>query len=97
MNPILRLGFPVACLCCASEHDIFCLNSGQVDNQATTPSRDQPAGLPQALYRPPGAPFGPLQFTEYLPNLAYLEYSLETILIVNPLARKRETEYIGCE
>ncbi|KAJ9086236.1 hypothetical protein DSO57_1006438 [Entomophthora muscae] len=73
---------------------IFYLNSGQVDNQAAAPSRDQPAKLPQALYRPPGAPFGPVHFTEYPPNLAYLEYNLETILIANPLARTRSTKYI---
>ncbi|KAJ9069732.1 hypothetical protein DSO57_1015623 [Entomophthora muscae] len=55
---------------------IFHLNSSQVDNQAAAPSRDQPAKPPQALYRPPGAPFGPVHFTEYPPNLAYLEYNL---------------------
>ncbi|KAJ9065489.1 hypothetical protein DSO57_1019077 [Entomophthora muscae] len=71
---------------------IFHLNPGQVDNQETTPSRDQPAKLPQALYCPPGALFGPLHFTKYPPNPAYTEYNLETILIANPLARARETE-----
>ncbi|KAJ9056416.1 hypothetical protein DSO57_1033292 [Entomophthora muscae] len=45
---------------------IFHLNSGQVDNQVAAPSRDQPAKLPQALYCPPGAPFEPVHFTEYL-------------------------------
>ncbi|KAJ9085872.1 hypothetical protein DSO57_1009712 [Entomophthora muscae] len=78
-------------------HVIFHLNSGQVDHQATAPSGDQPADPPQALYHPPGAPFGPVHFTEYTPNPAYLEYNLETILIADPLARTRETEYIGCE
>ncbi|KAJ9065892.1 hypothetical protein DSO57_1015125 [Entomophthora muscae] len=76
---------------------IFHLNSGQVDNQVASPSRDQPAKLPQVLYRPPGAPFGPVHFTEYPPNPAYLEYDLETILIADPLARTRSTKYIGRE
>ncbi|KAJ9063533.1 hypothetical protein DSO57_1000111 [Entomophthora muscae] len=74
---------------------IFYLNSVQVDNQATTPSRDQPANPPQALYYPLRAPFGPVHFTKYPPNPAYSEYNLETILIVNLLARTRETKYIG--
>ncbi|KAJ9061268.1 hypothetical protein DSO57_1022324 [Entomophthora muscae] len=74
---------------------IFHLNSSQVDNQAAAPSRDQPAKLPQALYRPPGAPFGPVHFTEYPPNPAYSEYDLETILVADPLARTRSTKYIG--
>ncbi|KAJ9081061.1 hypothetical protein DSO57_1018531 [Entomophthora muscae] len=73
---------------------IFHLNSSQVDHQATTPSRDQPANPPQALYRPSGAPFGPMHFTKYLPNPAYLEYNLETILIADFLARTRETKHI---
>ncbi|KAJ9073599.1 hypothetical protein DSO57_1014585 [Entomophthora muscae] len=74
---------------------IFHLNSGQVDHQATAPSGDQPADPSQALYCPPGAPFGPVHFTKYLPNPAYAEYSLETIHIDDPLARTRETKYIG--
>ncbi|KAJ9075139.1 hypothetical protein DSO57_1039010 [Entomophthora muscae] len=74
---------------------IFHLNSGQVDNQAAALSQDQPAKLPQALYRPPGAPFGPVHFTEYPPNPAYSEYNLEAILIANSLARTRSTKYIG--
>ncbi|KAJ9089640.1 hypothetical protein DSO57_1010799 [Entomophthora muscae] len=75
---------------------IFHLNSVQVDHQAIT-SEDQPADPSQALYRPPGAPFGPVHFTEYPPNPAYTEYNLETILIDGLLARTRETEYIGHE
>ncbi|KAJ9078327.1 hypothetical protein DSO57_1007624 [Entomophthora muscae] len=74
---------------------IFHLNSSQVDRQAAALPQDQPAKLPQALYRPPGAPFGPVDFTEYPPNPAYSEYGLETILIAGPLARTRETKYIG--
>ncbi|KAJ9057601.1 hypothetical protein DSO57_1021014 [Entomophthora muscae] len=61
------------------------------------PSRDQSAVPHQALYRPPEASFGPVHFTKYPPNPAYLEYNLGTILIENPLARTRETEYIGCK
>ncbi|KAJ9080926.1 hypothetical protein DSO57_1019736 [Entomophthora muscae] len=30
------------------------------------------------LYCPPGAPYGPVHFTEYPPNPAYLEFTLET-------------------
>ncbi|KAJ9066107.1 hypothetical protein DSO57_1012952 [Entomophthora muscae] len=74
---------------------VFHLNCGQVDKQATAPSRDQPADPTQALYCPPGAPFGPVNFTEYPPNPAYLEFDLETILIADSLSRNRETEYIG--
>ncbi|KAJ9085534.1 hypothetical protein DSO57_1012994 [Entomophthora muscae] len=44
---------------------------------------------------PLGAPFGPVHFTEYLPNPAYSEYNLETILIANQLARTRSIKYIG--
>ncbi|KAJ9079530.1 hypothetical protein DSO57_1034614 [Entomophthora muscae] len=39
--------------------------------------------------------FGPVHFTKYPPNPAYLEFDLETILIADSLARNRETEYIG--
>ncbi|KAJ9078072.1 hypothetical protein DSO57_1010676 [Entomophthora muscae] len=74
---------------------IFHLNSGQVDHQALAPSGDQTANPSQALYRPPGAPFGPVHFTKYPPNPAYTECNLETILIANPLARNIETKYIG--
>ncbi|KAJ9058896.1 hypothetical protein DSO57_1007576 [Entomophthora muscae] len=76
---------------------IFHLNSIQVDHQATAPSGDQPADPTQALYCPPGAPFGPMHFTEYPPNSAYVKYNLETILIADPLAGTRENDYIGCE
>ncbi|KAJ9082889.1 hypothetical protein DSO57_1000191 [Entomophthora muscae] len=56
-----------------------------------------PGSATQALYCPPGAPFRPVHFTKYPPNPAYTEYNLETILIADPLARTRETEYIGRE
>ncbi|KAJ9067275.1 hypothetical protein DSO57_1001382 [Entomophthora muscae] len=75
---------------------IFHLNSVQVDHQAPAPSGDQPAD-PQALYCPTGAPFRPLHFTEYPPNPVYAEYNLETILIADPLAMTRETEYVRRE
>ncbi|KAJ9064902.1 hypothetical protein DSO57_1025429 [Entomophthora muscae] len=77
---------------------IYHPNSSQVDHQAAALPQDQPAEPPQALYCPPGAPFGPVHFTEYPPpNPAYSEYNLETILIAYPLARTRSTEYIGRE
>ncbi|KAJ9069176.1 hypothetical protein DSO57_1021319 [Entomophthora muscae] len=76
---------------------IFHLNSSPVDRQAATLPQDQSAELPQALYCPSGAPFGPVHFTEYPPNPAYSEYNLETILIADPLARTRSTKYIGRE
>ncbi|KAJ9050339.1 hypothetical protein DSO57_1015164 [Entomophthora muscae] len=76
--------------------NIFSVNMGAVSNkQATTPSRDQPANPPQVLYCPLGALFGPVHFTKYPPNPAYSEYNLETILIINPLERTRETKYLG--
>ncbi|KAJ9081098.1 hypothetical protein DSO57_1018257 [Entomophthora muscae] len=74
---------------------IFHLNYSQTDNQANATSRAQPANPPQTLNHPPGAPLEPVHFTKYPPNPAYLEYGLETILIVDPLERTRETEYIG--
>ncbi|KAJ9053061.1 hypothetical protein DSO57_1027837 [Entomophthora muscae] len=52
------------------------------------------ADQPPDLYRPPGAPFGPVHFTEYPPNPAYSEFTLEEILIHNPEARTRETEVL---
>ncbi|KAJ9084895.1 hypothetical protein DSO57_1019399 [Entomophthora muscae] len=76
---------------------IFHLNSSQVDCLAAALPQDQPADPTQALYCPPGAPFGPVHVTKYPPNPAYAEYGLETILIADPLARTRETEYIGHE
>ncbi|KAJ9060056.1 hypothetical protein DSO57_1034960 [Entomophthora muscae] len=52
------------------------------------------ADQPPKLYRPPGAHFGPVHFTEYPPNPAYLEFTLEEILIHDPKARTRETEVL---
>ncbi|KAJ9069029.1 hypothetical protein DSO57_1022650 [Entomophthora muscae] len=49
---------------------------------------------PPKLYRPPGAPFGPVHFTKYPPNPAYLEFTLEEILIHDPKARARETKVL---
>ncbi|KAJ9069017.1 hypothetical protein DSO57_1022894 [Entomophthora muscae] len=76
---------------------ILHLNSGQVDHHAPAPSGDQLANPSQALYCSPGAPFGPVHFTNYPPNPAYAEYNLETIFIANLFARTRETEYIRHE
>ncbi|KAJ9072972.1 hypothetical protein DSO57_1021455 [Entomophthora muscae] len=73
---------------------IFHLNPSQVDRQAAALSQDQPAKLPQALYRPREPPLD-LCILLNTPNPAYSEYNLETILIVEPLARTRETKYIG--
>ncbi|KAJ9077300.1 hypothetical protein DSO57_1018107 [Entomophthora muscae] len=52
------------------------------------------ADQPPDLYCPPGAPFGPVHFTEYPPNPAYSEFTLEEILIHDPKARTRETEVL---
>ncbi|KAJ9075299.1 hypothetical protein DSO57_1037442 [Entomophthora muscae] len=52
------------------------------------------ADQPPELYRPPGAPFGPVHFTKYPPNPVYLEFTLEVILIHNPEARTRETKVL---
>ncbi|KAJ9076726.1 hypothetical protein DSO57_1023472 [Entomophthora muscae] len=49
---------------------------------------------PPDLYCPPGAPFGPVHFTKYPPNLVYYEFTLEEILIHNPKTRTRETEVL---
>ncbi|KAJ9052649.1 hypothetical protein DSO57_1032193 [Entomophthora muscae] len=49
---------------------------------------------PPKLYCPPGAPFGLVHFIEYPPNPAYLEFTLEKILIYKPEARTSETETI---
>ncbi|KAJ9055498.1 hypothetical protein DSO57_1003198 [Entomophthora muscae] len=46
------------------------------------------------LYFPPGTSFGPVHFTKYPPSPAYLEFTLEEILIYNPEARTRETETV---
>ncbi|KAJ9069808.1 hypothetical protein DSO57_1014692, partial [Entomophthora muscae] len=66
-------------------------------NPATAHSRDQSAKLLLALYCFPEAPFGPVHFTEYPPNPAYLKFDSETILIADSLTRTREIEYIGHE
>ncbi|KAJ9051299.1 hypothetical protein DSO57_1005885 [Entomophthora muscae] len=49
---------------------------------------------PPELYHPLGAPFGPVHFTEFSPNTAYSEFTLEGILIHDPEARTRETETV---
>ncbi|KAJ9078952.1 hypothetical protein DSO57_1001167 [Entomophthora muscae] len=42
------------------------------------------------MYRPPGAPFGPVRFTEYLLKPEYKDYTTDNILAQNPLARTTE-------
>ncbi|KAJ9061370.1 hypothetical protein DSO57_1021416 [Entomophthora muscae] len=59
----------------------------------TCPSQET-ADQPPDLYCPPGAPFGPVHFTKYPPNPAYLEFTLAGILIHDPEARTRETEVL---
>ncbi|KAJ9065515.1 hypothetical protein DSO57_1018819 [Entomophthora muscae] len=68
-----------------------------------TPSRDYSSraarisrcvSVPRLRTRQPGAPFGWVHFTEYPPNPAYLEFTLEEILIYDPEARTRETETV---
>ncbi|KAJ9064500.1 hypothetical protein DSO57_1029951 [Entomophthora muscae] len=46
------------------------------------------------FYCPPGAPYGPVHFTKYLPNPVYFEFTLEGILIYKPEARTREIKTI---
>ncbi|KAJ9058131.1 hypothetical protein DSO57_1015552 [Entomophthora muscae] len=72
---------------------IFHLNSSQIDNKAPTCTNDQPVNLILLLYCPPGAPFRPVHFTEYLTNPAYLEFNLKNLLIADPLARTRDQNY----
>ncbi|KAJ9054491.1 hypothetical protein DSO57_1013981 [Entomophthora muscae] len=65
--------------------------------RGSVPHTHQPqetADQPPELYCPPGAPFGPVHFTKYPPNPAYLEFTLEEILIYDPDARTRETETV---
>ncbi|KAJ9070787.1 hypothetical protein DSO57_1004037 [Entomophthora muscae] len=52
------------------------------------------ADQPPELYRPPETSFSPVHFTEYPPNPAYSEFTLEEILINDPDARTRETEVL---
>ncbi|KAJ9071654.1 hypothetical protein DSO57_1034861 [Entomophthora muscae] len=59
----------------------------------TTQPQETTDQLPK-FYCPPGAPFGPVNFTEYPLNPVYLEFTIEEILIYGPEARTRETETI---
>ncbi|KAJ9068988.1 hypothetical protein DSO57_1023194 [Entomophthora muscae] len=66
-------------------------------SRGSVPHTHQPhktTDQPPKLYCSLVAPFGPVHFTEYKPNLAYLEFSLEKILIHDPEARTRETETV---
>ncbi|KAJ9057668.1 hypothetical protein DSO57_1020405 [Entomophthora muscae] len=69
----------------------------QSTSRGSVPHTQQPqetVDQPPKFYCPPGAPFGPVHFTEYPPNPAYLEFTLEEILIYNPEARTREMETV---
>ncbi|KAJ9090260.1 hypothetical protein DSO57_1004506 [Entomophthora muscae] len=64
---------------------------------SSAPHTHQPqetADQPPKFYCSPGASFGPVQFTEYPPNPAYLEFTLEEILIYNLESRNRKTETV---
>ncbi|KAJ9064630.1 hypothetical protein DSO57_1028398 [Entomophthora muscae] len=63
----------------------------------TSHQAQENADQPPKLYRPPGAPCSPAQFTEYSPNPDYSEFILKEILIHNPEACTRETELISPE
>ncbi|KAJ9061249.1 hypothetical protein DSO57_1022306 [Entomophthora muscae] len=69
----------------------------QTNSCGFTPHTHQPQETTDQLpkfYCPPGAPYGPVHFTEYPPNPVYLEFTLKEILIYDPEARTRETETI---
>ncbi|KAJ9087115.1 hypothetical protein DSO57_1036534 [Entomophthora muscae] len=69
----------------------------QFTSCGSIPHTHQPqetADQPPKFYRPPGVPFGSVHFTDYSPNPAYSEFTLEEILIYNPEARTRETKTI---
>ncbi|KAJ9061634.1 hypothetical protein DSO57_1039820 [Entomophthora muscae] len=53
--------------------------------QFTQRSSGPPANLP-ATYRPPGAPFGPVHFTEYPLKPEYRDYTTNNLLARDPLA-----------
>ncbi|KAJ9088338.1 hypothetical protein DSO57_1024159 [Entomophthora muscae] len=55
----------------------------------TQRSSDHPANLP-ASYCPPGAPFGPVHFKEYLLKPKYKDYTTYNKLAQDPLARSTE-------
>ncbi|KAJ9069491.1 hypothetical protein DSO57_1018130 [Entomophthora muscae] len=54
--------------------------------QFSSRSPGPPALLP-AVFRPPGAPFGPFHFTDYPLKPKYKDYTPEKILELDPLAR----------
>ncbi|KAJ9072466.1 hypothetical protein DSO57_1027194 [Entomophthora muscae] len=49
-----------------------------------------PPANPLAMYRPPGAPFGHVHFTEYPLKPEYKDYTADNILAWDPLARTTE-------
>ena len=80
----------ISCLILA----LFHLQSTSCGSAPHTQQPQETADQLPNLYRPPGAPYGPVHFTKYPPNSAYLEFTLEEILIYNPEARTRETETV---
>ncbi|KAJ9060583.1 hypothetical protein DSO57_1029261 [Entomophthora muscae] len=73
---------------------LICLQSTPSGSAPRVHLPQETVDQPPKLYRPPGAPFGPVHFTEYPPNPAYLEFTLEEILIQDPEARTRETKVL---
>ncbi|KAJ9059331.1 hypothetical protein DSO57_1003533 [Entomophthora muscae] len=64
---------------------------------APATSTDQPMDPLPTFFCPLGAPFEPVHFTKYPPNPAYSEFTLENILLSDPLARTRVTKTISHE
>ncbi|KAJ9053191.1 hypothetical protein DSO57_1026669 [Entomophthora muscae] len=78
---------------------LFHLQSTSCGSAPSAYSTQETTYQPSKLYCPSGAPFGPVHLTLYPSNLAYLEFTLEKILIYNSEARTRETDTIyreGC-
>ncbi|KAJ9083905.1 hypothetical protein DSO57_1029834 [Entomophthora muscae] len=73
---------------------LFHLQSASHGSAPHTHQPQETADQLHDLYCPPGAPYSPVHFTKYPPNPAYLEFTLEEILIHDPEARTRETETV---
>ncbi|KAJ9058524.1 hypothetical protein DSO57_1011464 [Entomophthora muscae] len=65
------------------------LSKPKKPNQLTQRSSDPPASLPATCCLP-GAPFGPVHFTEYPLKPEYKDYTADNILAWDPLARTTE-------
>ncbi|KAJ9077051.1 hypothetical protein DSO57_1020313 [Entomophthora muscae] len=59
-------------------------------------SPSPPAPLP-AVFRPPGAPFRPVHFTDYPLKPKYKDYTPEKILELDPLAHIKSTIRYNCQ